>query len=337
MNKLLFAFIIFILSISCKNGKNAPNVSNISADVKIQRFDQEFFDTTKPIAAQMDFLQKKYGNVFEFFLFKTGIGDGLSTGLKPENIVGLFLRDHKQLYDTVQKEFKDLSWLQKDLNKALQYFKYYFPKTKDPKVFTMVDGFYPEIPETYYGVDFKDDSLYINLQMFLGKNFTGYDPQVYYDYLRERFTKNYIVKNSINAMLKPLYAAVTDDAPLVEQMIAEGKKIYVLDKILPFITDNIKLGYTERQLKDCYDQEKNIWSYFVNNDNLFSSDPDLAKEYIGENPYTKELGSDSPGNIGVFVGWQIVKKYMEQNKNINLSQLLKVENKIIYTQAKYKP
>ncbi len=337
MKGLIIFAVVSIFIFSCKNGKNTPNVSDIKVDATIHRFDKDFFDTTKPTNLRLAEMQKKYGLAFNFFLYKTGIDAGLSTGLKPDNIVGLFINDHRSLYDTVQKVFANMDAIQKDFTKAFQYYSYYFPNKKMPKIFTYVDGFYPEEPATYFGIDCKNDTLLVSLQMFLGKNFSGYDSEVYYDYLRERFNKNYIVKNSITFLINQQFAAVNPDAPLVEQMIDAGKRIYLLDKIMPFAHDNIKLGYTEKQLKDCYGQEVNIWSYFVNNDNLFSTDPSISKEFIGENPFTKELGTDSPGNIGAFVGWQIVKKYMQSNKSLTPTQLMMTDNKIIYAQAKYKP
>jgi uncharacterized protein YjaZ len=50
-----------------------------------------------------------------------------------------------------------------------------------------------------------------------------------------------------------------------------------------------------------------------------------------------ELGEGSPGNIGSFAGWQIVKKYMGSNTNATLPQLMKTDAEVIFQQAKYKP
>jgi uncharacterized protein YjaZ len=49
------------------------------------------------------------------------------------------------------------------------------------------------------------------------------------------------------------------------------------------------------------------------------------------------MGTESPGNIGVYVGYQIVKKYMEKNTNISPTQLMALDAKKIYNEAKYKP
>jgi hypothetical protein len=325
------------LFFSCKNGKNAPDVSAIKVDATIQRFDQDFFDTKMPITERLASLQKKYGNLLDYFLAKTSISNGLELGVKTDLILNEFFKIHQSLYDSSQLQFKKLDWLEKDFTKAFQYYKHYFPNFKEPKLFTFVDGFYADNPQSYYGVELGNDTLVISLQMFLGKDFSAYDPGVYYDYLRERFSKEYILKNALTVLMNKQFKQPDADLPLVEQMIDAGKRIYLLDKLMPNEKDAIKIGYTKAQLKDCIKNEQVIWSYFVQNNLLFNTEPTITKEYIGENPFTKELGTDSPGNIGAFVGWQIVKKYVEKNKNLTPAQLMQVENKIIYNEAKYKP
>ena len=63
----------------------------------------------------------------------------------------------------------------------------------------------------------------------------------------------------------------------------------------------------------------------------------IIKNYIGESPKTQELGDASPGNIGSYVGWQIVKKYMSKNTATTLQQLMQLDNDTLFTETKYKP
>jgi hypothetical protein len=63
----------------------------------------------------------------------------------------------------------------------------------------------------------------------------------------------------------------------------------------------------------------------------------VIKNYIGESPKTQELGEASPGNIGSFAGWQIVKKYMDKNPGKTLKQLMSTDPELIFQEAKYKP
>jgi hypothetical protein len=97
------------------------------------------------------------------------------------------------------------------------------------------------------------------------------------------------------------------------------------------------IGYSEQQLADCYTNEAKIWNLFVQNGLLQSEDKNIIKNYIGKSPKTQELGEGSPGNIGSFVGWQIVNKYMSAHKKMTLPELITKDPEMILQEAKYKP
>jgi hypothetical protein len=58
---------------------------------------------------------------------------------------------------------------------------------------------------------------------------------------------------------------------------------------------------------------------------------------MNDGPKTETLGEASPGFIGQFVGWQIVKRWMSLDNKRTLPQLLKTPAKEIFEEAKYKP
>ncbi|MBL7746712.1 MAG: hypothetical protein JNM19_04750, partial [Chitinophagaceae bacterium] len=74
------------------------------------------------------------------------------------------------------------------------------------------------------------------------------------------------------------------------------------------------------------------------NEDLHSLTPSVLQTYIGESPFTQGLSQeDSPGNIGQWIGWQIIKKYVSKNPNLTPEELMKTEAKKILDEAKYKP
>jgi uncharacterized protein YjaZ len=97
------------------------------------------------------------------------------------------------------------------------------------------------------------------------------------------------------------------------------------------------LGYTEKQYTESKQREAVIWDLFIQNNILQSIDNSIIKNYIGESPKTAELGDASPGNIGSFCGWQIVKKYMNKFPETSLESLMTADAEMIFQQAKYKP
>ena len=113
--------------------------------------------------------------------------------------------------------------------------------------------------------------------------------------------------------------------------------MYLLQNLVPFAQDYQLIGFTEKQLKESLAREATIWDFFIQNNLLQSIDNSSIKNYIGESPKTQELGEASPGNIGSFCGWQIVKKYMDKFPETTLSSLMNLNAETIFQQAKYKP
>ena len=144
---------------------------------------------------------------------------------------------------------------------------------------------------------------------------------------------NSYIKNIIDDM----YPAKTAGRPLIEQMVETGKRLYLLDAFLPEIADSLKTGYTQQQLDGCYGNQKNIWAFFVENNLLYETESTLVGPYVNDGPNTPELGTSSPGFIGQFIGWQIVKRWMERNEKISLTELMKKNPKELFDESKYRP
>jgi len=126
--------------------------------------------------------------------------------------------------------------------------------------------------------------------------------------------------------------------PLIEQMVEKGKRWYLLDKFLPGIPDTIKTGYTKEQLDWCTENEGLIWSYIVKNEDLNSLNPTIIQTYIGESPFTQGFSQESsPGNIGQWIGWQIIKKFISKNPGMKPEEIMNMDASKIIAEAKYKP
>ena len=192
-----------------------------------------------------------------------------------------------------------------------------------------------------YGDIITNDGLAVGLQLHLGKNYSVYHTemgqQLYPGYISRRFEPAYIPVNCMKNIIDDLFPEKTIDRPLIDQMIEKGKRLYVLDKLLPYTADSLKIGYTGKQLEGCYENEATIWNFFVRNNFIFSIEPVVHKNYMQDGPKTEELGDASPGFIGLFVGWQIVKKYMDKHSELPLGELMAMDSRKIFEESKYKP
>jgi uncharacterized protein YjaZ len=123
-------------------------------------------------------------------------------------------------------------------------------------------------------------------------------------------------------------------------MIQSGKELYLKDLLLPEISDANKIGYTPQQIAFCQENEPFMWSYFIEKNLLYSSDSKLDSRFIKPAPFSKfylDIDNDTPGRIGQWVGWQIVRAYAENNPKVGIKQLLDIDAETIFNQSKYKP
>lgn len=334
-----FYFVLVLCSlISACNSSKVPDVSHIKVDIQVQRFEQDFFALdTQNVAASLNDLHRKYPVFLQDFLFNIlGLGpEGDSLQSVPVQAKS-FIASYAPVKDSAANVFRNFNDISAKVRKGLQYVKYYFPDYRLPgKLITFIG------PINSYGNVLTTDALAVGLQMYMGSEYSLYKTeaaqQLYPGYISRRFQPLYIPVNCMKNILDDMYPDASAGRPLVEQMIEAGKRLYLLDHFLPHVADTLKTGYTKQQLDGAYEYEEAIWSFFITNDLLFAADPAITKDYMNDAPNTAALGPGSPGFIGQFVGWQIVKKWMERNEKLTLQQLMDTDAKTIYEQAKYKP
>ena len=332
-----FPVLFFVIFLFSCHQSDIPDVSNIKIDLKVQRFEKDFFsiDTTK-ILPEMERLRLSYPNFINDFMNQIL---GFNSRSSPDSVskyVTLFIRDYRFVKDSATKIYADFEPIEKNIRKSLQFVKYYFPAYKPPsKVITFIGPF-----DGYSDV-LTSDALAVGLQLHMGKNFSFYKSDIAHDlfpdYITQKFEPGYIPVNCIKNIIDDLYPDKSAGKPLVEQMVEKGKRLYLMDKFLPYSEDFRKIGYSEKQLSDCFKNEAVIWDFFLANDLLNNADQNIVKNYIGDSPKTQELGDDSPGNIGSFAGWQIVKKYVNKYPSISLEELMKKDSREVYASSRYKP
>ncbi len=337
MHRNLIYVLLFIVVVSCGKRKD-PDVSNINIDLQLQRFDQDFFSIdTANVDVSLQKLHQKYPGFLQDFVFNI-----LALPAHPDSVGAVekgikeFIRSYKPIKDSSDKVFTDFSKIESVVKSGLKHVKYYFPQYKIPgKLITFIG------PINSYGNIITADAFAVGLQLYMGKDYSLYQSeagqQLYPLYISRRFEPEYIPVSTIKNIVDDMYPDNSAGLPLVEQMIEAGKRLFMLDKLMPSTDISLKTGYTKSQLEGSYDNEAFIWSFFLQNDLLFKNDPAITKDYMSDGPKTAALGEASPGFIGQFVGWQIVKKWMEKNEETKLDALMATDPKTIFEQAKYKP
>ena len=332
--QIYLIFLFAITFISCRQS-NRPDVSNIQVNIKIERFDNELFAGKNKNVIDVDKqLGVKYGVFYDDFIHRILDSKYANT----ESLANLY-RD--QAYTDLSKEvdsvFPNLKVQEEGLTETFKYIKYYYPKAKIPKFISFASGFAYQMPV-------GDNYLGIGLDMFLGKDSKFYKAIVQSVplYLSRRFTPEYIVPRVAETYAhEELFAEPDDNRTLLSKMIFQGKILYFLDQVLPeSLSDSTKIGYTQQQLGWAQNFEGDIWAYFLENNYLYETDYQKIQVFLSEGPFTPGLGEnrDSAPKLGVWMGWQIVRKYMKEHPDVTLQQLMADNDaQKILNQSKYKP
>ena len=183
---------------------------------------------------------------------------------------------------------------------------------------------------------YTNDLILISLDTYLGKNHKFYEP--FAEYQKANLEPHQILPDLVtNFAFRKIVPS--QDKSLISEMIYFGKLHYLKDLLLPEVPNYQKIGYTEMQEKFCIENEAQMWSYLVNEKLLYDNNIKNYQRFIEDGPFTKfylDIDRESPGRTGQWLGWQIVKSYMENN-DVSLDQLLKTEPSIIFKNSGYKP
>ena len=317
MKLFLLPMVFCFLFCSCdQKSKVEKAVEEIPLEnIKVERFDKQFFETAPKDLAK---LKKQYP-----YFFSPKINDTVWINKMNAPI-------WREVYTEVQKKYPSTDEIQNEVEALVQHMKYYFPKTQTPKVITLISD-----------MDYSNKAIYadslviISLELYLGKDHKFYQ---FPKYLKQNFEERQMMPDVVTSFSLGKIAPPTN-RNLLSQMIYFGKQLYLKDILLPNYTDAEKMGYTPEQLVWCQENESYIWRYFIEKELLFSDEQKLASRFIDPAPFSKfylEIDNESPGRVGSWIGWQIVRSYMENN-NVKVDELLKTDAKEIFEQSKYKP
>ena len=316
MRKITFIIALTLTLISCDNkSKVEKAVEAIPVEIKVERFDKLFFETPPQ---DLNKLKKEFP-----YFFPSGNDDSVWIN-KMKNPLW------RELYTEVQKKYSNFEPVQKELKTLFKHIKYYFPQTKNPKVITVIS-------EMDYNnkVIYADSLVIISLELYLGKDHKFYQ---FPNYLKQNFEQKQILPDVVSSFSTQKIPPVSDNN-LLEQMIYFGKQLVLKDLLLPDYKDDEKMGYTPEQVKWCQENESYMWRYLIENELLYSNDQKLNNRFINPAPFSKfylEIDNESPGSVGSWIGWQIVRSFMKNNE-VSLEELLKMNAKEIFEKSKYKP
>ncbi|MBA2612683.1 MAG: hypothetical protein H0U95_11965 [Bacteroidetes bacterium] len=336
--RILFLPFLLLLISACKNNALDVDISGVEVKpLEVLRLENDIFALN---AANFDektkTLNVKYGAYYEHYIsgFLNPNGGTRDSLYKAKLLDFTQDKDMKETYAYVRKLYPDatIEEINNELTNCVKRFKYHFPKRKLPtKLITCTTGY-------NYAVAYMDSALVLGLDMYLNDTAKFYQMLNTPKYQLRSMNQTYILPNLAKGWL---LIEFDNDKPvntLLYHTIFYGKLFYAINALLPNTNDSILIGYTSNQMKFVNKNEKNIWSYFAEKNRLYENSLKTVQELTTDGPFTGTINKECPPRIAMWVGWQIVRSYMKNNKDVTLQQLMdESDSQKILSKSKYRP
>ena len=329
---LLALIVFFIGSCTCRREPKIP-LASIDVEVKVKRFDKALFGIgIDNIGEGVAMLQVNYETFFP--LFTEGIiGIGLPDTPEFSDYLLSFITDNMvtETYDEVQKVFPNTDELDRSLTNAFKRYRYYFPEKQIPEVISFVSGF-------NNSVIIADSVLAVGLDRYLGRDCPFYPQLGIHKYLQYNMHPNKIASDLIRSWAFGDFFFNDSIDNLLNNMIYEGMLMYFTKTLLPDQPDSLIFGFTPDQMKWCRNNESQMWAHLVEHKLLFTTEGFTINQFTSGAPFTHGFTNESPGRAVVWLGYRIVRRFMERNKDYDLSKLMEeTDYQSILNRARYNP
>ena len=325
MRLIIFRNVVFFLVIplvflfiGCDDiNTKESEILMIPLEIKIDRFDKKFHLSQ---ADDIQVLKTTYP-----YLFPEKFDDSVWIKRQKDSLQLLLL-------ENVEKKFTSMFSIEENLEYLFKHLKYYFPETTIPRVIGLINNVDYQSKTIY-----ADSLLLISLDTYLGVDHLLYEgiPQYIRQEMDINFLPSHVASKFAESKIPP-----SNDRSFLSQMIYQGKQVYLKDWVLPRSSDAEKMLYTEQQIQWVIDNEAYMWQYIVEKQLLYNTDPSLSNRFIEPAPFSKfylEIDNESPGRIGVWIGWQIIKSYMKRYPDTEISALLNLPAHTLFSKSNYKP
>jgi len=327
------AILLTIIS-SCKQKEKFDiDTSKINLELNIKRLDKDIFEIDPGnLDVELPQLIEEYGEFYELYSIRIiNLGNPYQENYS-ELLTG-FITDYtmNKVYEKTMEVFPNVNYIETSLKKAFKRYKYFFPERIVPEVYTYIGGFNQSMVVS-------DSILGIGVDKYLGKDCEFYDRLGIANYLQNNMNPENIPTDAIRAWALTEFTYNDSIDNLVNNIVYQGKIHFFLDAMFPKVLDSLKIGFTSDEMLWCIKNEKQMWNYLIENKLLFSTDYMTINQHINPAPFTSGYPNESPGRASIWLGWQIVRKYMQRNPEISLNELmLNNDYQEILSESRYEP
>ena len=324
VSKLIISALIILTA--CEHNRLEVDTSKSKVNIIFNNYEQDLFNVNQTqIDKQLDnwaikyppFVNGDYKNQAYIYTLKDYLNNELNL----------------KLWSDWKKKIGNYKPIKRSLENAFEHYKYYYPNDSIPTIYTYISGLNYEEP-----IACSQYEIIIGIDMFYGQDYQPYKKLQIPKFLSKNFNKEYISPIVMRNFAKQKFNKFLVGKTMLDNMISLGKIEYFIEAMMPNMADSARFQFTEKQMDWCNSHEAAFWKHLTMKNLLFSKDLHSYKKYLQPGPFVSSLERDSPGRAGVFIGYQIVKDFMQNNPNISLNELMEeTDFNAIFSGSKYKP
>ncbi len=333
----------------CSNEPSPPDVSDLPVDLTVLRFDRALasLDTSR-LTEEVRELDTHFGSFTDaFFTHLVPVRRGDFSPAEGERVLRAYLSYPltARVDSTVLAHFPpgadggagtQVQGLADEFARGLQYYRYYVPEAPVPDTLVTFDTHF-ELAAFLYG----DGQIAAGLDFFLGPdfNYTQVNPEepIFSQYLRQSYTPEHFAGKLLRVVVEDRFPPPRTGR-LLDYLIYEGKKLYLLELLQPETPEDVVYEVTEEQMEWLRGNETPIYAYLQREDLLYTTDVSKIQKYTRPAPYTPGMPAESPGGAVNYLGRQIVAAYLAAHPDTSISDLMAIaDGQEILSGARYKP
>jgi hypothetical protein len=303
-------------------------------EVHIERLDQDIF-RTHPDSFHAGSL-RLYAQYGEFY--RTYVEDILRAAPMDHprlpTVLAQFATDSDWLLAqaAVDSIFGDMAPQEEEFAEAFAYLRSYLPNAQVPRIVAYHAGY-------NFGIFPTDSVLGVGVEWFIGPEHEviGFLAQESFPrYLKRHMHPKMLVPSGMRGWLMVHYLKDATGQDLLTHMVEAGKVMALLRDVLPNTADTLLFACTSDQLRWCEENEFPVWQQLVRDELLFSKKREDVGRMMNDGPFTNGFPHESPGHLGEWIGYRMVRSYQERNPKVSYSELFALPDASSVLRA-YKP
>ena len=312
---------VLFLTLSC--GRNPLDVdpSETKVEISFYNIDSLLMHSDSAELANVHADLKK--NITELYEYQVGYCLQIGNVNDSSFIASLleYKRDTfiQKLEAELAATFTNTSKYRQEITTGFKYLKTHLPKVKTPNSIGFMNSLFASNAFS------TQEEIGIGMERYLGAKSPSVQrlpSEPFYSWVKEGMEVKYLERDAMASWI--MTHIVEDvDGNLAEKMIRWGKILYLTEAAYPNKEKQIILRYTDEGYQWAIDNEAFLWKYLIDEPLLFKLDETISQNMLSDGPFTPGLPEKGPDRLGQYLGWRMVKNFMEST-NTSFEDLLKM-------------